>query len=133
LNKESEAAEEGLRPAHGDLVDPRLAIHKASWLRTITGKGKWYLLSSAMTKGLSILLLPVYTRYLSPSDYGVLNTLTSISQLLPIFVSLYLDAAFGRFYHSMKVDPGQLRRLFSTVYWFVLANGTVVKIGRAHV
>jgi O-antigen/teichoic acid export membrane protein len=110
---------------NGDISDVH-AIHKPSWFRTITGKGKWYLLSSAMTKGLSILLLPIYTRYLSPSEYGVLNTLASIAQLLPIFISLYLDAAFGRFYHSMKVDPLQLRRLFSTVYWFVLLNGTVV-------
>ncbi len=102
------------------------AIHKASWFRTIAGKGKWYLISSATTKGLGIILLPIYTRYLSPSDYGILNTLNSIAQLLPIFISLYLDAAFGRFYHTMKIDPRQLRRLFSTSYWFVLLNGTIV-------
>lgn len=101
-------------------------IHKRGWVRLVIAKGKWYLLSSLFTKGLGLLLLPVYTRYLSPADFGVLNSLQAMAQLLPIFMSLYLDAAFSRFYHEDKRDLQRLKALFSTVYWFVLAWGAIV-------
>lgn len=101
-------------------------IHKTGWVRLIIAKGKWYLLSSVFTKGLGLLLLPVYTRYLSPADFGILNSLQAVAQLLPIFMSLYLDAAFGRFYHEHKRDPRRLKLLFSTVYWFVVVWGGIV-------
>lgn len=99
------------------------SIHTQSWVRTIVSTGKWYLVSSFLTKGLALLLLPIYTRYLSPAEYGILNSLSSIGQFLPILISLYLDSAFGRYFHEDKTDPVKLRRLFSTTYWFVVIWG----------
>lgn len=101
-------------------------IHTRSWARTIFSTGKWYLLSSVFTKGLALLLLPVYTRYLSPADYGILNSLNSIGQFLPILISLQLDSAFGRYFHEDKVDSTKLRRLFSTTYWFIAIWGGIM-------
>ncbi len=109
-----------------------IEIHKQSWKKLIFSKGKWYIFSSLFTKGLSILLLPVYTRYLSPADYGILSILTSIGQFLPILVSLQIDSAFGRYFHEEKIDHQRLRSLFSTTYWFVvLYGGAVVAISLA--
>lgn len=103
-------------------------IHKQSWFKTIFTTGKWYLLSSLFSKGIGLFLLPVYTRYLNPSEYGVLNSLNSVAQLLPIFISLYLDSAFARFFHEKKKDHEELKKLFSTVYWFVLGFGSIVVV-----
>lgn len=102
------------------------AIHKQSWKKLIVSKGKWYIFSSLFTKGLGILLLPVYTRYLSLADYGVLSVLNSIGQLLPILISLQIDGAFGRYFHEDKVDHQRLRKLFSTTYWFIAIYGGVI-------
>ncbi len=101
-------------------------IHKESWFKSIFKHGKWYILSSIFTKGVGIILLRVYTDYLTPSEYGILESLRTISALLPIFISLYLDAAFVRFYHDYKSDKDILKQLFSSIYWFVLLFGTVV-------
>lgn len=103
-----------------------IEIHKQSWKKLIFSRGKWYIFSSLFTKGLSILLLPVYTRYLSPADFGMLNILNSIGQFLPIIISLYIDSAFGRYFHEDKVDHQRLRKLFSTIYWFVAVYGSFV-------
>lgn len=103
-------------------------IHKQSWKKLIFSRGKWYIFSSLFTKGLSILLLPVYTRYLSPADFGMLNILNSIGQFLPIIISLYIDSAFGRYFHEDKVDHQRLRKLFSTTYWFVAVYGGFVVV-----
>jgi len=110
-------------------MNSQINIHSGNWIISVFKTGKWYILSSIFTKGIGLLLLPIYTRYLSPSDYGILNTLTSIAQIIPIFLSLYLDSAFGRFYHDIKHDNEKLKDLFSTVYWFVAIWGGLVLIG----
>lgn len=103
-----------------------ILIHKLSWKLLILSKGRWYIFSSLFTKGLSILLVPIYTRYLSPADFGILNILNSIGQFLPIIISLYIDSAFGRYFHEDKIDHSQLKKLFSTSYWFVAIYGGFV-------
>ncbi len=46
-----------------------------------------YGLGVALTRLAALLLLPLYTRYLSPSDYGALDTLMTLTTLLsPIFL-----------------------------------------------
>jgi O-antigen/teichoic acid export membrane protein len=97
-----------------------------NWKELIISKGKWYIFSSLCTKGLSILLLPVYTRYLSPKDYGVISILNSFGQFLPILISLYIDSAFGRYYHEDKMDFTRLRSLYSTTFWFIAFYGGLV-------
>lgn len=104
-------------------------IHNNRWSTSVVKYGKWYLISSILTKGLSILLLPIYTKYLDPHDYGILQTLGSVSAFLPFILSLSLDSAFGRFYHEDKYSKESLAILYSTVYWFVFGYAIIVLIG----
>lgn len=101
-------------------------IHKRSWRKSVITYGKWYFLSSVLTKGLSIILLPIYTKYLNPTDYGILQSLNSVALFLPVILSLSLDSAFGRFFHNYKHNNKQLELLFSTVFWFVMMYGSFV-------
>lgn len=101
-------------------------IHKKNWASTIFTHGKWYMLSSLLSKGINIFVLRVYTEYLTPSDYGILDTLNTIALLLPFFISLYLDSAFGRFFHEYKHDKEKLKQLFSTIFLFVSVFGSLV-------
>jgi len=106
------------------------AIHRGNQFKKILKHGFWYFLSSLSTKAVQFFLLPVYTRYLSPSEYGVLNSLYSVFNLLPIFVSLYLDSAFGRYYYlDRTVSREKVRDLYSTHFWFVTGWGIVVVFG----
>ena len=41
-----------------------------------------YGLGSIVSRVLAVLLLPLYTRYLSPSDYGLIETLIALSAVL---------------------------------------------------
>lgn len=102
------------------------SIHRGSWLRTIFQYGKWYLLSSFLTKGVGVILLPIYTANLSTTEFGTLQTLNSIAALLPIILSCSLDSAFGRFFHNCKYDKNKLQNLYSSIYWFVLLYGSFI-------
>jgi O-antigen/teichoic acid export membrane protein len=98
-------------------------IHKGSHAKQYLSKAPWYLLSSITTKSISFFLLPIYTRYLSPEDYGILANIESFGRLLPVFLSLYLDSAFGRFYFKEKHSQGRVRKLYSTHFWFLILWG----------
>ncbi|MRH41215.1 oligosaccharide flippase family protein [Aquibacillus halophilus] len=58
--------------------------------------GIWYTLSSILIQAISILATPIYTRMLSPSDYGTAYTFTSWLQILTALVTLSLVYSLGR-------------------------------------
>jgi O-antigen/teichoic acid export membrane protein len=98
---------------------------QAGWLSSIISNGRWYLLSSVITKALALLTLTLLTRSLPPAEFGALNAMMALTQALPIVLSLYLDSALARLYHEFQHDRRQLATLFSTVFWFVLIWGSV--------
>jgi O-antigen/teichoic acid export membrane protein len=68
----------------------------------------------------NFLLLPVYVRYLTTSDYGALLILISIETFVKIVNRWGLDAAFMRYY--LDRDDGRPRQqLTSTILGFMLA------------
>lgn len=53
----------------------------------------WFLICSMLQKGISVLTTPIFTRLLSPTEYGHYNVFISWSEILAIFISLRL--AYG--------------------------------------
>ncbi len=84
------------------------------WFKKIMSVGFWYALSSFMSKGVSLLLIPITTKYLTTADYGLLNNIVSINQFVSILGTLYLDAAFIRYYHEAHSHL-EKKRIFSNI------------------
>lgn len=61
-----------------------------------------------MSKALSFLMLPVYTRYLTPADYGVVGLIEITLDVIAIMGGSQLVAGIYRFYH--KADRERRRR-----------------------
>jgi len=99
-------------------------IHEGNWASKIFHVGKWYMVANFLTKGIGILMLPVLTHNLSSNEYGLLNTILSISLFFPFLVSLALESSFSRFFHDEKASQKKLSKLFSTLFWFVLVFGS---------
>ena len=74
-----------------------------------------YMVVMVLQKGLSFFLLPLYTSFLSPSDYGILGVVTSISSLLAVFITMGLDADAARYYYKNNQDANFSKRLYGTV------------------
>jgi O-antigen/teichoic acid export membrane protein len=66
-----------------------------------------------------VLLIPVYARYLSPSEYGVLGAANAISGFMSMLILLGLDAAVVRQYYDLRANPGELRSFLSSVGIFM--------------
>lgn len=66
-------------------------------------------------KLLALLLLPLYVRYLSPEDYGIISTVGIIAFLAGTILSLKQDAAVLRFYYDYSDSEEGLGRYLGTV------------------
>ena len=85
-----------------------------------------YGLGDVATSLVSFLLLPLYTRYLAPADYGVIAMLLTIEAVAKIVFRWGVDTAFMRLYFDCR-DTASRQRLASTIFFFLLAiNGSLV-------
>jgi O-antigen/teichoic acid export membrane protein len=73
---------------------------------------------------LAVLLLPIYTRYLSPADYGIVETLIALTTVLVITLRLGITNAFFRFYFD-RPDPAHRRLVLRTSFWFTMLMATL--------
>ena len=84
-----------------------------------------YGLGSIVARVLGVLLLPLYTRYLSPSDYGLIETLVALSAVLTALVAQGMKSAFFRFYFD-SAEPERRHLVVRTAFWYVMAASTAV-------
>jgi len=79
-----------------------------------------YGLGSVIGQAISFLLLPLYTQYLSPADYGVMALVDLSRGLIGLVISLGMINGIGRFYYEYD-DEKQRNLLISSAYWVVFA------------
>ncbi|TXI83895.1 MAG: hypothetical protein E6Q37_09450 [Crocinitomicaceae bacterium] len=77
-------------------------------------EGSIYSISTFATKGISLLLIPFYTAYFSPADYGVLDLLVVFSGIVNAFVSLQIGQATARYLADGKLSEIERKRIGST-------------------
>src|SRR4029078_13616733 len=86
-----------------------------------------YGLGSIVARVLGVLLLPLYTRYLSPSDYGLIETLIALSAVLTALVAQGMKSAFFPFYFD-SADPARRYPVVRTAFWYVMGASTAVSL-----
>lgn len=82
-----------------------------------------YTFSSLLIKGISFLLLPIYTQYLTPEDYGITNLVSGFIQVATVLISFSLYTSAIRFFSDYKNDSQKLNRFYSTIITFLIISG----------
>ena len=75
--------------------------------------------SAVLSRGLSLIVLPIYTRILSPSDYGALDMIMVVGTLANLIVALEIAQALAR-HLGEAGSPEERQRLSSTALYFTL-------------
>lgn len=78
-----------------------------------------YMLAGLIPYAVNFFMLPVYTRFLTPDDYGALALLNTFSAFLLTFLSLQMGNSFVRFYYDM--EDSELPAFVSTVLYASVA------------
>ena len=87
-----------------------------------------YSFSSILQKGIGFLLLPLYTLYLTPEDYGITGIVSSFTSILTLIFTLSLSGAVQRYFYIYKDDEDKLRSFFGTILSFVFANSLFLSV-----
>src|SRR5215207_10121683 len=88
------------------------------YLRRLATTGAAYTASSVVSKLIAVALLPLYTRYLTPADYGAAEVLITGVIAASIVIRLGIIEALLRFYYQADEEPDQVvRTAFASLLW----------------
>jgi O-antigen/teichoic acid export membrane protein len=90
----------------------------SGYLRRLATTGAAYTAASILSTVIAVALLPLYTRYLTTSDYGAAEVLFAAVVSVSIVVRLGLIEAILRFYYLDEEDSGEVvRSTFAGLFW----------------
>ena len=78
-----------------------------------------YTLGHLLTSGIAIFLLPIYTRYLSPAEYGVIDLFIVIAAIVNLTIALEISQGIARYYQEAKNEK-EKRKYTSSAFWFTI-------------
>ncbi len=82
----------------------------SGYLRRLATTGAAYTAASILSKLIAVALLPLYTRYLTPADYGAAEVMFAAVVSASIVVRFGTIEALLRFYYKDGEDPAPRRR-----------------------
>lgn len=89
-----------------------------SLLRKLAGETAIYGLSSIVGRVLNYLLVPLYTRIFTDTEYGIVSELYALTGFLMVLFIYRMETAFFRF----GTDREKRRESFSTALWSVVGS-----------
>lgn len=98
----------------------------SGYLRRLATTGAAYTAASILSKLIAVALLPLYTRYLSPEDYGAAEVLFSAVVAASILIRFGLIEAILRFYYKDDEDPAEVvSSTFAGLFWLSTAGALI--------
>ncbi|MFQ5769231.1 MAG: lipopolysaccharide biosynthesis protein [bacterium] len=91
----------------------------SSPIKNIIKHSSVYSFSNILSKSIGFLLIPVYTRYLTPSDYGTLEILSITSQVLIIICTLGIGNGLLRVYLYDCKNQDEQKQATTAAYLFI--------------
>jgi O-antigen/teichoic acid export membrane protein len=73
---------------------------------------------------IGVFLTPVLTRVLSPADYGTIDLVSAVTNIVLIFMIVGLDAAMMVHYYETK-DPGHQKTILTSAFFFMVGLSIV--------
>ncbi|MFD1173227.1 lipopolysaccharide biosynthesis protein [Oceanobacillus picturae] len=87
-----------------------------------------YVLGSMMTPALGLIMMPIYTNYLSPAEYGTMTTIQTLSGMFQLFLLLSLHGAVTRFFYDYLNDKERQKEYLGSIFTFVFIFSTFLSL-----
>lgn len=93
-------------------------------MNTLVKNTLLYSISSIIPQAVAFILLPLYSKYLTPAEYGIVNAMVVVQGILAVFFSLGLERAIVRMYWDFpqkeKIFLGTITIAVSILALFIL-------------
>ena len=88
----------------------------------------WYTLGNILLKFFSFLLIPLYTSYLSPAQYGEINLALGFTNVVSYLIMCGLQTGVIRFYTDCNGNKQHIAEMLGTVLTFVIILSTIISV-----
>lgn len=88
--------------------------------RSMVGDAKVYMLAEILRNSVSLIMLPIYTRYLTPEDYGTVELLNLVIDFATIIFGARATEAIFRFYCTSNTEEEKNSVIASSLFLSVL-------------
>jgi len=85
----------------------------------------FYIFSAMLIQAVGFLLLPIYTRFMTPDDFGIISLINGFVAVFTFIVSFSLYSAAVRFHADYKDDHIKLKKLYSTLVTFIILSNAL--------
>lgn len=79
-----------------------------------------YGVQDVLEKAVIFLLIPVYTAYLTPGQYGIVSLMNLLISILSIFFLAGQKGAVLRFYHEYRDSPREKQLFLGSIFFYLL-------------
>ncbi|MDQ3066705.1 MAG: oligosaccharide flippase family protein [Actinomycetota bacterium] len=100
-----------------------MAMTLGAQMRRLGKHSAVYGLGGIVSRVIAVFLLPLYTRYLAPEDFGAVALLVALAAVLVTVLRAGISSAFFRFWFDSK-EPAQRLLVLRTSFWFTMASAT---------
>jgi len=98
----------------------------SGYLRRLATTGAAYTAASVLSKLIAVALLPLYTRYLTPADYGAAEVMFAAVVSASIVVRFGLIEAVLRYYYKGGEEPAAVvATAFAALFWITTAAALI--------
>ena len=98
----------------------------SGYLRRLATTGAAYTAASVLSKLIAVALLPLYTRYLTPADYGAAEVMFAAVVSASIVIRFGTIEALLRFYYKDGEDPAAVvATSFAALFWLATAAALI--------
>lgn len=102
-------------------------FHKGNCIvaQKLIGNSAVYTLGNLLPQAMNILLLPIFTRYLSPAEFGIFSYTTAVCSFLALLGALSIQSYVLRHYFNCRSEE-EKSRLFGTIFGFLVVYNVVL-------
>ncbi|MCD4743367.1 MAG: flippase [Desulfobacteraceae bacterium] len=93
-------------------------------IRSLIRDSAIYTIPAVFSRGLSFFLIPLYTRVLTPADYGTLDLLIIFGNIVNLTIALEVSQGLARYYSDANDETDKMLYA-STALWFTISCYTV--------
>jgi O-antigen/teichoic acid export membrane protein len=87
-----------------------------------------YVLASMLQKAMAFFLIPLYTRFLTPEDYGIVGLALATSGVLTAFLGFGIYGSVARYYYEYRNHPEHLKQYLTTNFLFLIVGAGSVTL-----
>ena len=106
---------------------PKTAVNETdnSLIKSLLKSSSLYAFSGILRHSVSFIMLPIYTTYLSPKDYGIVSLMVFVISLIEITLGARMGHAPQKYYHDQK-SAEKRKRVISTALFITFFCSLIV-------